>query len=191
MSEQNYSIDRDLKEAAAMAKELVPYVYDDRMYVTVGSSIPSFTLGALLLRLRRLRALRSEMTPGEQNKLAEIETQHDSALKEWRNAYLKKITREAQSRLEMMSQFFEEVRENPRFAKSAYSPEALRRTIVEEIALMLHDVGADSADLDLKRKRIDSQLRQYVRPADFTWSPMLQRVYPRDTFWWLYHKPSS
>jgi hypothetical protein len=189
MSEQNYSIDRDLKEAAAMANALIPYVYDDRMYVTVGGNIPSFTLGALLLRLRRLRALRNEMTSNQQSKLAEIESQHDSVLKEWHNAYAKKIAREALSRLEMMDHYFEECRENPRIASSAYSPEALRRTIVEEIALMLHQLRADSPEFDLKRKKTDSQLRQYVRPSDFIWSPMLQPIYPQDTFWWLYHKP--
>jgi len=59
MSETSFTIGRDLDEALAMAKALVPYVYEETLYKNIGGgsfsggALPSLTIGALLLRLRR------------------------------------------------------------------------------------------------------------------------------------------
>jgi hypothetical protein len=198
MSEQTYSIDQDLKEAEAMAKALDDYIRDDQLYGQVGGgglfgggSMPSLTVGALLMRLRRLRALQDQMNESQRSRMAAIEQQHEAVRREWRNFYEAKLLKEANSRLDAMKTFFEECVESPRSCAGNYLPEALRRTIVQEILLTMPDLNMKSADLDTKVRGTDSRLRRFVQPSDFIWSPDLQAVYPKETFWWLYNKPSK
>src|SRR3990172_2368406 len=112
---EKYSIDRDLKETEAMAGALASYVRSDELYGRVGSGgmfagrdMPSLTVGALLMRLRRLNALRDEMTDSQVARLKKAESQHGAVSNEWRRHYQQKMLREANSRLDAMSAFFDE-----------------------------------------------------------------------------------
>ena len=77
MSEQIFSADTDLKEAQAMTNALEGYLLGDELYGRVGSGglfgggkMPALTIGALLLRLRRLRVLADRLTPQQRSMLA-------------------------------------------------------------------------------------------------------------------------
>ncbi len=196
MPEQKYTVAQDVKEAQAMVKCLTPYIYEDRLYRRIEgkgifsrSNIPYMTLGAVLLRLRRLRALETHLTDAQQKQLAQLESRHGEVRREWCVHYEKKLVKEALSRLDAMRMFFDECRESPRLCAGAYMPEVLRRTIVQEIVLAMTEMDVHSADLNAKIALIDGQLRGVVQPADFVWSGMLQPVYPKEPFWWLYHRP--
>jgi hypothetical protein len=198
MSETTYSMDRDLKEAQAMVKALVPYIYEKELYGRVGTggmfsggSMPALTVGALQLRLRRLRAQREAMNPKQQTLLDVIETTHAKVRKEWAAAYEGKFVREALSRLEAMNPYFEECSGDPHLCASAYLPEALKRTIVEEIRIAMHEYNINSAEVDSKARQADGKLRRYVQPTPFIWASALQAFYPQDTFWWLYNRPQG
>ena len=64
MGETNYDRSKDLNEARKMADSLEPYVLGDQVYGSVGGgfftggNMPSLTIGALLMRVRRLREWR-------------------------------------------------------------------------------------------------------------------------------------
>lgn len=194
MSEQSYSIKRDLEEAEAMANGLEDYVRGSDLYGKTGggffSRMPSLTIGALLMRLRRLDALRDGMTDSQRQQLEQVKAQHEKIRKEWAIHYHEKLVREAHSRLDSMSHFFEECRDNPRLCASAYPPEALKRTIVQEIADTLENTyGVDSKELPAKLRATDSKLRRYAQAADFQWDAALREVYPQERYWWLYAKP--
>jgi hypothetical protein len=196
MGEQNYSIDQDLREAQAMVETLVPYVYEDNLYARLGgmgifstSNMPSLTLGAVLLRLRRLRALEPHLSREQRQTLRLLEKRHREVRAEWRHHYDKKLVQEALSRLKMINVYCTECQENPRGCAGAYMPEALRRTIVQEIVTAMNDYGVHSAEVDSLLPQTDSQLRRYVYPVPFIWSPVLEPVYPQDPFWWLYARP--
>src|SRR6185295_9397557 len=161
MAEQTYSVDQDLKEAEAMAKALVPYVYEKELYGRVGGNMPALTIGGLLMRLRRLKALRSLMHDKQQAKLAEIDALHQKAHSEWASAYEGKIVAEALSRLNGMKAFFDECNSEPRSCASAYMPEALKRTIVEEIRLVMRESNIASAELESKVRSTDTRLRGF------------------------------
>ncbi len=198
MPEQRYTVVQDVKEAQAMVECLSPYIYEDQLYRRIGgkgifsrSNIPYMTLGAVLLRLRRLRALKAHLTDAQQNQLAQLENHHEEVRHEWRVHYERKLVKEALSRLDAMRMFFDECRESPRLCAGAYMPEALRRTIVQEIVLAMAELDIHSADLNAKIALIDGQLRSVVQPVNFIWSEMLQPVYPQESFWWLYHRPSE
>lgn len=196
MSETVYNIERDLKEAQAMADALIPYVYQDQLYGKVGggglfsgSDMPSLTIGALLTRLRRLRAQEHLLTDDQRATLAKVETQNENVRNEWNLHYSGKLVQEANSRLKAMDSFFTECEEDPRLCANVYLPEALRRTIVQELtdALVRYDLPVD--DLNRSIRQVDGKLRRYTEPNEFVWAKELEAVYPRENYWWLYAKP--
>ena len=64
--------------------------------------------------------------------------------------------------------------------------------VVEEIRRVMGEANIDSAEIDKKIRRTDSQLRAYLPIyTDFAWDAQLQPLYPQDKFWWLYKKPSD
>ncbi len=198
MSETTYALDRDLREAEAMADGLLAYLQQDRLYGSVGSgglfgggSMPSLTIGALLMRLRRLQALSDSLTDAQREQLRRVIAAHDSVRKEWTLRYTDRLVQEAKSRLKAMEAFFEECEDNPRTCARNYMPETLRRTIVQDINTALTELGAESAELDRALRNADGKLRRTTAPADFVWSKALQPAYPQSTYWWLYAMPPT
>ncbi len=194
MSEANYSIDTDLREAKALADHLVPYVYGDQVYGSIGGmfgsgQMPSLTIGALLMRLRRLHALEGQLSADQQAQLAAIDAENEAVRREWSVHYNEKLLQEANSRLKMMDRYFSDCTEDPRSCVNNYGPEALRRTIVEAIKLALHNSGSASADLDRTIGKVDNQLRRFTKPSDFVWANALEAAYPQSEYWWLYARP--
>lgn len=187
--ELTYTIERDLKEAAAMAEVLVPYIYEHELYGKAGANMPSLTVGAVLLRLRRLRALWVSLTPDQRGQLEQIEAQYQDVRQEWRQHYEKKLAWEAESRLKAMQPYFQECRETPQLGANAYLPEALRRTIVAEIMQEMDALNAPLTQLERLAQATDSHLHGIVQPCDFIWDTALQPVYPPETYWWLYQRP--
>jgi hypothetical protein len=185
MTEQNYSIERDLKELQAMAAALVPYIYEDELYGRVGMNMPSLTVGAVLLRLHRLRALANQLAPKQRTVLDQAAAQVDAVKKEWSSHFEKKLLREAEARLRDLMTYTREAKEAPRTAANAYLPEALRRTMVQDIL----DTLPNDTEVVSRARQADSALKSYLEEADFIWSAALQPVYPADKYWWLYKRP--
>ena len=132
MSERKYSIDNDLKEAQRMIEALEPYVYQDQLYMPISgggifSPMPALTIGAVLLRLRRLDALRGPMTDNQQTTLDALLDQNRKVWNEWRVHYEKKLAEEANSRLKLLSGYLQDCKDDPRACASNYPAEALRR----------------------------------------------------------------
>jgi hypothetical protein len=199
VSEHGYSVQKDLSEAEAMARALVPYVHEDELYGSVGSGgffsgggrMPSLTIGALLMRIRRLNMLRDRLNDEQTRRLEAVEARNAEIHNEWRVHYERKMIREANSRLDAMKAFFEECDEDPALCARVYGPEASRRTIVEEIMLAMEQHNIDDADLRRKARSSDNKLRGYLEPSDFVWVAELKPAYPEKTFWWLYHRPPN
>ncbi len=192
MPEANYSIDHDLEEANALAEHLIPYVYENELYGSIGGmfgSMPRLTIGGLLLRLHRLHALEDQMSDAQKAQLAEIDAKHESARQEWTVHYNDKLLQEAESRLKMMEQYFNECADDPRTCANNYNPEAMRRTIVQEIDRQLKQTNAPSAKLEHTMTKVDSQLRRFTQPSGFLWASVLLSVYPQGEYWWLYARP--
>jgi len=193
---ETYSIERDLKEAEAMAKALAYYVRQETLYGKVGSggmfaggNMPSLTVGALLLRLRRLSELTRSLDSSQTVRLRKTIHRNEQVLQEWRSHYEQKMLREANSRLDAMQAFFEECERSPEFGAQVYKPEVLRRTIVQELFIVIEERRLDNTDLAKKIQTIDNRLRRYVKRSEFIWAEILQPIYPESTFWWLYQRP--
>lgn len=189
MAEQNYSIERDLKEAQVMVEALVPYVYQDELYTLLGGNMPSLTLGAVLMRLHRLRVLHNRMTSAQAEQFQQIEAKHQAVRDEWQTHYNKKLAREADSRLNNLSAYFKECEDDPATCANAYMPEALRRTIIQEVMNELPASEVEQSGLRDKCRKSDARMRRYVQPSSFVWDAMLKPVYDEKTYWWLYNRP--
>ena len=195
MGETNYSLAGDLNEAKKMADGLEQYIQTDQIYGTVGGgffsggSMPSLTTGALLMRVRRLRAREEELTPAQRGELGAIEDEIARVRSKWRVHFDEKVQREAHSRLKSLGQYFEDLRDDPRAAANAWLPEALRRTIIYELDRAMQEYGLERGDLPQRINGMDAALRRQTEKSPFIWSPELEAVYPADTFWWLYARP--
>lgn len=187
MSEQNYAIDRDLREARELVEAFVPYIYGDELYGRATMNGPMLTPGAILLRLKRLQALRGQMNTAQNNAFEEIESRFATSSREWNTHFQKKLVREAEARLRDVQTYLSECKDDPKICASSYLPEAMRRTMVQIIMDELPQSEQD--ELKTKVKNADNGLRRYVEDTDFIWADSLKAVYPRDTFWWLYSRP--
>lgn len=191
----NFNLEKDLNEASKMAAGLEEYVRQDELYGNIGggffggSNMPKLTVGALLMRLRRLDALREQMTQDQQAKLDEAKAALAHVRKEWNLHYEEKVTREAKSRLDAMQSFFRECAESKSLCASIYKPEIMRRTIVQELLREMTAQNIQSKDVDERVKDVDGKLRGHIVKTDFQWSSELTTIYPRDEFWWLYGQP--
>lgn len=197
MGEQDYTFFEDLKETRAMIDGLERYLEGSELYGRVGSGgifgggrMPSLTVGALVMRLRRLHVLYDQLKPDQQQQLDALIEKHAAIRKEWRQHYERKMLREANSRLDAMRTFFQEAAESPQTAFSIYRPELLRRTIVQELLIAMDEMGIESEDISSKARQTDARLNTTApERTDFLWSHTLEPAYPRTTFWWLYQKP--
>ncbi len=195
--ETPYSLDRDLGEARAMAEGLESYVRGGQLYGTVNDGgmfstvddMPSLTIGALLLRLRRLQALERQMTPEQKAILTEIEAGHDAVRSDWQEHYRGMLHNEAGARLRSLEAYLAECDGSPDTCAGDYLPEALRRTMLQEIADALHRYHLPEIDLPKTLRDRDVQLRRFTEPSDFIWDAALRVAYPQDKFWWLYERP--
>ena len=192
-----YSLKRDLDELERMVGRLGDYLLGDAMYLPVGggffrgSSSPQMTIGALLLRRRRLRHLRAKLKRADGKRLDAALAEHDDLQREWTLHYEQKLQREVPSRLRVMAGFFRECSENPRDCAGAFPIEALRRTIVGEILLAMQEFGYETNAVIAPVRAADQALRRLLQAGEFIWSPLLAPVYPQGDFWWLYGRPAA
>lgn len=191
MAELNYSFDLDLTEVKAMVDNLIPYVYEDELYGRVDLKGARLTPGAILLRLRRLQALREQLNASQSEQLALIMSTFETTRAEWTVAFTRKLVREVEARLRDIQTYLGECNDDPKTCANAYMPEALRRTMIAEIFDVLPSTDEHYARLMTSTKQVDGGLRRYVRESGFIWSAILEPVYPRQTYWWLYGRPSK
>lgn len=192
---RRYALERDLDELERMTERLQEYILGDQLYLSIGAgfirggSMPQMTLGALLLRRRRLTSLRARLDSEQAARLEAALARHNSSQREWTLHYEKKLRGEAPARLKLMRAFFLDCKQNPRDCGGAYPVEALRRTIVQEILLAMAEFKYGTEELRAAAQINDRALRPLLDAGDFIWSPVLEKAYPRATFWWLYGRP--
>lgn len=191
-----YDLERDLSQLERMTENLPDYLLGSALYMPVGgffrkSTMPQLTLGALLLRRRRLSALRAFLKRAQAARLDAALRTHDKARAEWTLHYEKKLKREVPSRLKVMRAFFADCSESPRDCAPAYPVEALRRTVVQEILLAMDEFRYDASESAAPVQQTDMALRRILHAGEFIWSGRLEPVYPRETFWWLYGSPDA
>lgn len=190
---KNYRFSRDVDEAVAMADALESYIRSNTLYGVTSSGLfsgmPSMTVGALLLRLRRLDTLRDRLTDRHIKRLDKAIEQYELARTEWALHYETKIPQEAHSRIDAMKTFFYECANSIRLCRGIYRPEITRRTIVQELLKEMQVLDLKDTDLVEKVEAVDEKLSRVTESEEFQWSSKIQPAYPEREFWWLYAAP--
>lgn len=193
---RRYSLERDLGELERMVARLPDYLLSEKFSLPLAagfsprSTLPQLSLGHLLLRRRRLHGLRDKLHPQQQARLDATRDRHSALQREWTVHYGKKLRLELPARLRQMAPFFRDCQDDPAACAAAYPPEALRRTLAQEIMLALDEFDYGGSDSLALVKATDHTLRQLIMAGDFIWAPGLASAYPREEFWWLYGRPA-
>ncbi len=191
MSAFTVDLDRDATAVRAMAAALDPYLYQDDLYGGLPGALPRLTVGGLLMRLHRLRALKDQLTPKQAAALSEAEADFEQARSQWAVHYGRKIKRELASRQDSFKWFLDECDDNPLRCAENYPTEAEKRTILHHLLTEGVARGLDIAEEQRRQVTLDSKLRQRFRAEGFIWDPRAQPAYPKDVFWWLYGRPAA
>jgi len=188
----DYKFGQDINQAVKMAEVLEGYVLTEHLYgyaTGLFTNLPSMTVGALILRLRRLDVLRDHLKDYQSKKLDIAIDDYMQVRTNWTYHYTKKIHKESHSRIDAMKAFFYECSDNIRNCIGIYKPEIMRRTIVQELLREMDALGINDDELLDKIKGIDEKLQKITESADFQWADILKPAYDSQEFWWLYHSP--
>ncbi|MBN1286640.1 MAG: hypothetical protein JXB47_14675 [Anaerolineae bacterium] len=180
---------RDATAARLMAEQLDPYLYQDDLYGSLDPDQPQLTVGGLLLRLHRLHALRSQLTPAQADDLDTAQAALDAARAAWPVHYAEKITREIHARQNSMAWYLDNCDEHAKSIVSAYPVEAEKRTILHHLFAEARTRDIALGDATKQQAALDARLHRHVAEAGFIWPEAVQPAYPPDPFWWLHSWP--
>jgi len=131
---------------------------------------PQLTVGNVLLFLRRLEAV------GD----ASAFRQSVEAVKaRWGAHWRRKAEREANARLRQWRDYLAEAGN-----RAPYYRYKVRERVI--LALLDEDLQGLPPAVASRVEELDGVLRAVFVPGAFVWEPELQRVFPRDPFWYLY-----
>lgn len=187
-----YDPESDLRALEAMAANLTPYVYEEALFGTLSPNLPKLTVGALLLRLYRLKGLEDQLDPDQQNRLHDAQMNFERLRSEWITHYEAKIEQEIQSRLRTFKAFLNDYADNNALVREGYPAEAIHRTMLYHLSEEARHLEIWTDDFEDELDRQDGRLRAILAAGgEFLWAETLESLYPKSTFWWLYGYPQD
>ena len=181
-----FDLARDVRAVGAMAANLTPYLYEKELYGYLSGELPRLTVGGLLMRLYRLSRLSNQLSAEQQNTVQDAAINLEAEQSEWGVHYEAKIQQELEARINALTRFLEECREGNSTCAANYPIEAEKRVIIEHLRREAEELNVLPPELDTRLHQLDNQLRRLLTEGPFITDPMLEEVYPRDEFWWLY-----
>ena len=181
-----FDLARDVRALGAMAANLTPYLYEKELYGYLSGDLPRLTVGGLLMRLYRLSRLSDQLTAEQQNIVQDAAINLEAERAEWGVHYEGKLQQELDARLNALARFLEECRDAHAGCAASYPIEAEKRTIIEHLRREAAEFEVFTPELEARLRQLDNLLRRLLTDGPFISDPILQDVYPRDGFWWLY-----
>lgn len=181
-----YDLERDVRTLGAMAANLTPYLYEKELYGFLSGDLPRLTVGGLLMRLYRLTRLTDHLTPEQQTIVQDAAINLEAEQAEWGVHYDLKLQQELDARLTALHRFLEECRDASRGCGANYPIEAEKRVIIEHLRQEAIERGVFTPEHEARLRQIDAHLRRLLAEGPFISAPILEAVYPRREFWWLY-----
>ena len=184
----------DLEIVEGMIPELEDYIIKDEVYRTVilptsqGDQNIRMTGGDLLARLHRLQGERESLSAAQQQRLDAAQQRADEIIRSLRTRFNQRLLREMRARLDSLKWFFDDCASDRQRCRVEYPFEMRNRQRIEEI---LKRVGGEVPDeLRAMLSKIDGRIREYASPSGFIWTERVQKIYPREPYWYLYMRPS-
>jgi len=181
-----YDLARDVRALGAMAANLTPYLYEKELYGYLSGDLPRLTVGGLLMRLYRLERLRDHLSPEQQNMVQDARINFEAEQSEWSVHYEMKLQQELEARLNALQRYLEDCREKRASCAEEYPVQAEKRLIIEHLSREAARLDVLSPEHQTRLRQLDTQLHRLLTDGPFITDPLLQEVYPRDEFWWMY-----
>ena len=183
----------DLEIVEGMLPVLEDYIIKDDVYRTVilptstGDKNIRMTGGDLLARLHRLNGERDLLSPDQQRRLDTAQQEADRIIKSLKSRFNERLQREMKARLDTLRWFFDDCGADAQRCRVEYPFEIRNRQRIEEILKKL-GTGVPQ-DLAALLSRTDKRIQALTKPSGFIWSPRVEKVYPREPYWYLYMTP--
>ena len=198
MSESSYVMAEepadDLVIVRAMAEELEDYIINDDLYRTISVRLPAgdqmlqMTGGDLLTRLYRLQGEREQLSSEQQSTLDELKQQVDTTIYSLRTRFHKRLEREIKARLDSLRWFLDDCASDVQRCHVEFPFEMRNRQRIEEAMKELDGPLPD--DLRKSLRAVDERIRLVADSSAFLWDDRLQPLFPAETYWYLYLRPS-
>lgn len=183
----------DLEITEALVKELDEYLIKEDVYRTVivptsqGDQNVRMTGGDLLARLHRLQGERDLLTPAQRDRLDAAQKAADATIYSLRSRFHQRLQREMKARLDSLRWYLDELDGDRQRGRTDFPYEMRNRQRVEEI---LKALGTNvPSDLKTMLAQVDKRIRGAARSGGFIWDPRVEKIYPRETYWYLYMMP--
>lgn len=180
--------DYDRRYVEAVLPDLHDYLLVKEIYWPIRSTarkdeppFPQFTLGNLLLALRRLGVHR--MPVPQQVEADRLQSDVERIRSQWRVAWENKAAREFSARLRLWRDFLEDLRLKPHNHTDRYAYEVGRRVILVLLANETNQIQPVETEL---LRGLDGLLHAIFLPGEFVWEADLQRGFPVEDYWFLY-----
>ena len=180
----------DLAILQAMTDELEEYLVNDELYRTVITHTPAgdrkltMTGASLLSVLWRLQGERDDLPTQQREWLDSVAAQVKEITKSLKTRFHARLLREMKARLGGLNWYLDDCSDDNRRCRANYPFEIRNRQRIEEIVKAVGDDIPD--DLASQLRAIDGRIRQYAKPAEFIWDKRLEKIFPRDPYWYLY-----
>ncbi len=189
-------IEANLALLERMLQELKPYLRSAEVFWPFSTSpdlpggpFPRMTLGAVLLTLDELEALRREMTPQQATRFERLRGEWETAERKYAVALEQKAAHEYRNRFNLWKAYLADLKDSPDRAHD-YAHEVRQRVMLERLS----DLAPEAADIQERRPSLaslDEDLRLHFAAGDFLWDAALATRYSRQTYWFLYGRPRA
>jgi len=180
----------DLAILQAMTDELEEYLVNDELYRTVIMRTPTgdrkltMTGASLLSVLRRLQGERYDLSLEQQERLDAVAAQVEEITGSLKTRFHARLLREMKARLGGLTWYLDDCSDDRQRCRANYPFEIRNRQRIEEI---VKEVGDDMPDdLASQLDAVDGRIRYYTQPSEFVWDKRLEKIFPRDPYWYLY-----
>jgi hypothetical protein len=187
------SIEQNLSLLERIVDEFEPFILSAEIFWTLdhkgirGTPPPRLTLGGLLLILDELSAQNPEMTPKEAMRYDKLIRKVEGIHGQWRVAVENKAGQELKARLNMWRAYLQDLEEKHEWIEN-YSREVRTRVMLHHLMAII----GSKPELETEYKMInnlDKRIWDFVIPGKFIWDDLLQPIYPKEKFPYLYTRP--
>ena len=164
-------------------EELDAYLLSEQIYWPLsargGGTMPKFTLGALLLAVKRGMGER----PGGRFEYERSNRLLDTIRRKQKTAWEAKAAAEFRARLTLWTNFMNEYNRDREEHAGRYGYEVGRRVM---LGLLQAETTQIPAAFVESLSGLDALLRGVFVPGAFIWEPEMRDVFPEGVYWYLY-----
>jgi hypothetical protein len=177
-----------------MVDELEEFLLSEQIFWPLGGNpeqgqppFPNLSVGQLQLTLKELEAVEDDLTFEQTTRWTQLRDRAWVLRSKWTTAMAQKSLAESSTRVNLWRAYLNETKEAG--GTSGNYPYEVRHRVILELLSDLTEILDDDL-IQGEIKALDGMLRGMLSgPSGFIWDEPLSKVYPEDTYWFLYRRP--